>query len=251
MDSEAKLRIKWNPIKDINKAVKDIGRSDIGKVVEAGTASLRSTAKAGEHLLKGDLEAAAGAVVYGVQQLNPVTMASNASSSVREALKHDTVNALTLGWSRDQAKIGEQGKKISYGKKVDASDWSLMGRQLSREALMAAAVIAAPAVGAGAAKAGAAISGAASQVTATGVLATAAVLKDPKGYVQKLADSYIPGSGDLIGEVTRPRTPASSYPAQELPSEASAPQSDNFLLFAGLGTVAAIGLIYLIKRRIS
>lgn len=239
----------------VDSTVKDIGRSDIGKVVEAATAPARNTVRAVESLSRGDLEGAAGNLAHAAFASNPINMASAASSSVRDVLRNDTVNTLTLGYAKDAAEIADKGKEASYGKKIDGSDWSVMGRQTIRGALIAGAVAAAPAIGSS-------ITGMTlgEGITAAGVVVNAA--KDPGKAAAALANSYIPGSGDIVKGIidnANASQPARGTASVSEPTPTtSAPQiiqlpgggqiNSTTLLIVGAVGILGIAAVFALKR---
>lgn len=241
-----------NVTKEVSRGIDNIGRSDIGKVIEATTAPARGGIRIAENLLKGNFQGAAGAAVYTIDSASPLTMAANSSRSVRDLMKHNTVNTLTLGYSRDQADIAERGMQVSYGRVVDATDWSTLGRQGIRTAAMAGAVIGAP-VAYGAAKS--TLSGVTLSGALQGAGGAASVYKAiERGDYGAVADALVPGSGDLVRGITTPgapsapgRAPASTTTQNPVVLNSGGISTQTMLLIGG-GLLTLIAAAVIVKR---
>lgn len=212
--------IKWDPIKDVTKAVtkvnkdvtkaiakSDLGkvnaritetvkRSDIGKATGAMMMPATALKDAALDVTKGQIGRGLNRVVGGVMSANPLSMAVNASSSLRDAVRSDFGNTITLGLGRDAAEVADRGKSIAAtGRAITSSDISSFGRfgmrtlaiggaaALSYKALGGTAVAggasAASAGGAAAAGGGSSVLGAVgSAVGATVLPAVTGVVKD-------------------------------------------------------------------------
>jgi hypothetical protein len=172
-------------------------------------------------------------------------MAIGSSSTLQDFARNDTVNTITMGYSNDAVNITDRSKEASYGSKINATDWSIMGRQAVRGALLVGAAAAAPAVYSSA-------TGLASGATVTGTvsgLSTAAGVANAikSGDASRIAESILPGSGQIVREISsitnNNTTPGqvTQVPGQTVTSGIST--QTMLLIGGGIVSILAIGII--------
>lgn len=104
----------------------DIIGGDAGKALGAVTKPLGGVTEAAGSLIGGDIKGAAARATGAA--LSAVTVPINASSSGEEALKHETVNTATLGFSNDFVEVNKASNRMISSGEINAEDWSSMSR---------------------------------------------------------------------------------------------------------------------------
>jgi len=211
--------------KAVERVVKDVGRSDVGKAYEALTTPTRNLVRAAENLGRGDIEGAAGNIMHANYAKNPVNIAANASSTIRDVARNRTVNQLTLGLSNDYAEVVDHGRSASYGREIDATDWSSAARLTARGVAIAGGV----ALLSGGTPAKAATE--AATATGTGAVAGSA-----------LGDAVLPGAAAAVrGLLPSTQGAGARSPASE--AQAQNQTINPIFIVAGVGIFGLIAIL--------